>query len=244
METYHDTEGILDRMLSVAGLKRDVQLAALLGVSPQAVSQARQKKRVPESWLVRMAARYHLSIDWLLYGEIGIDRLLYGESGPNPARSVEPPPRRGAIAAAADGERLEVALVPLVAASLSAGSGSLESGGEVQDYFAFRQDWLLHRGNPDNMVLMKVHGDSMEPDIRHGDMVLIDQGKIRLYGHAIYAVGVNEEIYVKQVETLPGNRLMLRSLNERYAPIEVDLHGEMADSVRIIGKVLWWCREA
>jgi len=112
------------------------------------------------------------------------------------------------------------------------------------DYFAFRQNWLLGKGNPDNMVLMKVHGDSMEPAICHGDMVLIDQGKTRLFGHAIYAVGVNEEIYVKQVETLPGNHLLLRSLNERYAPIEVDLRGDMADSVRIIGKVLWWCREA
>lgn len=238
MENYQDTEGILDRLLSVAGLKRDVQLAALLGVSPQAVSQARKKDRVPESWLIRMAARYHLPIDW----------LLHGESEAEPARFPEQTKRLGRVAAPsvapAGGEHLEVALIPLVAASLSAGGGSLESGGDVLDYFAFRQNWLLGKGNPDNMVLMKVHGDSMEPAICHGDMVLIDQGKTRLFGHAIYAVGVNEEIYVKQVETLPGNHLLLRSLNERYAPIEVDLRGDMADSVRIIGKVLWWCREA
>jgi phage repressor protein C with HTH and peptisase S24 domain len=57
-------------------------------------------------------------------------------------------------------------------------------------------------------------------------------------------VGVNEEIYVKQVETLPGNRMILRSKNERYAPVEVDLRGDLADSVRSIGRVIWRCREA
>lgn len=38
-----DSNAILDRLLSGAGLHRDAQLAALLGVSPQAVSQARRK---------------------------------------------------------------------------------------------------------------------------------------------------------------------------------------------------------
>ena len=236
------TAAVLERLLRVAKVRRDAQLAAVLGVSPQAISQARKKDRIPESWLVRVAARYHLPVEWLLYGE-GEEALtpVHG-SGEDQGGSRSP-----AVVQCASREReapVDVVLVPLVAASLSAGSGSLESGGEVLDYFAFRQNWLLHKGNPDNMVLMKVHGDSMEPDICHGDMVLIDQGKTRIYGHAIYAVGVNEEIYVKQVETLPGNRLILRSLNERYAPIDVDLRGDMADSVRIIGKVIWWCREA
>lgn len=38
--------------------------------------------------------------------------------------------------------------------------------------------------------------------------------------------------------------MLLRSLNDRYEPIEVDLRGDMAESVRIIGKVIWWCRLA
>ena len=46
------------------------------------------------------------------------------------------------------------------------------------------------------------------------------------------------------METLPGHRMLLRSLNERYEPIVLDLLGDMAESVRIIGKVICWCREA
>ncbi len=66
------------------------------------------------------------------------------------------------------------------------------------DYFAFRSEWLCRKGNPDRMVLMKVYGDSMEPEIRHGDMALIDQSKQQIYPHTIYAVGVNEEIYIRR----------------------------------------------
>jgi phage repressor protein C with HTH and peptisase S24 domain len=134
-------------------------------------------------------------------------------------------------------------MVPLVAARLAAGKGSLETEGEVLSYFSFRNDWLSRKGDPDKMVLMKVCGDSMEPDIRHGDMVLVDQSKSQIYGHAIYAMGINEEIYIKQVETLPGGKLVLRSRNPEYEPIHVDLHGDLADSVRVIGRVIWYCRE-
>lgn len=227
--TPSDSNAILDRLLSGAGLHRDAQLAALLGVSPQAVSQARRKRKIPEGWVVRVAQQCGLSMDWLMFGK--------EEAGPSPAPQVSATPSGAAV------PDLDLLCIPLVAASLSAGSGSLQTEAEVLDYFAFRSEWLCRKGNPDRMVLMKVYGDSMEPEIRHGDMALIDQSKQQIYPHTIYAVGVNEEIYIKQIETRPGHRLVLRSLNERYEPIEVDLRGDMAESVRIIGKVIWWCRE-
>lgn len=227
-ETPSDSDAILDRLLSASGLQRDAQLAAQLGVSPQAVSQARRKRKIPESWIVRVAQHCGLSLDWLMFGR--------EDACAQPAPAVTP--------AGAPVPDLDLLCIPLVAASLSAGVGSLETEGEVLDYFAFRSDWLCRKGNPDKMVLMKVYGDSMEPEIRHGDMALIDRSKQQIYPHTIYAVGVNEEIYIKQIETLPGRRMILRSLNKRYDPIEVDLRGDMAESVRIIGKVIWWCREA
>lgn len=232
MNTTHTAAEILDRLLEALRCEKDVQLAAALGVSPQAVSQARKKDRIPEGWLMRAALRHGISVDAILFGQ--------GHEGERAAS-------RPAVRAVPGGENqceVDLVLVPLVAARLSAGPGSLETDSEVLGHFAFRTDWLLRKGNPDNMVLMRVYGDSMEPTIQHGDMALVDQGKTRIVPHTIYAVGVNEEIYVKQVETLPGHRMILRSHNERYDPIEVDLRGDMADSVRIIGKIIWWCHEA
>ena len=221
-----DSNAILDRLLSGAGLHRDAQLAALLGVSPQAVSQARRKRKIPEGWVVKVSQQCGLSMDWLMFGK-GDESTPVASHAPVASSTSQASTPAGAAV-----PDLDLLCIPLVAASLSAGVGSLQTEADVLDYFAFRSDWLCRKGNPDKMVLMKVYGDSMEPEICHGDMALIDQSKQQIYPHTIYAVGVNEEIYIKQIETLPGHRMLLRSLNERYEPIEVDLRGDMAESVR------------
>lgn len=248
-----NVEAVFDRLLEGTGLQRDAQLAGLLGVTPQAISQARRKRKIPENWMTRVAMQCGISLDWLLFGTgtpqaaASEERFPAGRGtavGKTAARHEGPTRSALTLPVQQPMPDIELLAVPLVSASLSAGTGSLETEGEILDFFAFRSDWLCRKGNPDRMVLMKVYGDSMEPEIRHGDMVLIDQSKQQIYPHTIYAVGVNEEIYIKQVETLPGHRMILRSLNERYDPITVDLRGDMAESVRIIGKVIWWCREA
>lgn len=247
------TPETLDRLLQGAGLRRDSQLAELLGVSPQAVSQARRKGRIPDGWVLKVAEKFGLSTDWIFFGreprqgnadataDISHDVQAGREEALMQERRAKGESFFGEVGTGQDA--IGLVMVPLVAARLAAGKGSLETEGDVLSYFSFRQDWLCRKGNPDKMVLMKVCGDSMEPDIRHGDMVLVDQSKREIYGHAIYAMGINEEIYVKQVETLPGGRLVLRSRNPEYSPISVDLHGDLADSVRVIGRVIWCCRE-
>ncbi len=235
----HDT---LDRLLQGVGLRRDSQLAEVLGVSPQAVSQARRKGRIPDGWVLRLAARFGLSTDWIFFGRDPENTSGKAAGGENEQRLARGQSLYGEVQAGKE-KSIDLVMVPLVAARLAAGTGSLETEGEVLSYFSFRQDWLCRKGNPDKMVLMKVCGDSMEPDIHHDDMVLVDQGKNQLYGHAIYAMGINEEIYIKQVESLPGGELILRSRNPAYSPIHVDLHGDLAQTVRIIGRVIWCCRE-
>ena len=238
----------LDRLLQGAGLRRDSQLAELLGVSPQAVSQARRKGRIPDGWVLKVAAQFGLSTDWIFFGRTpegsGAAPVAQdcGHEAQNEVRRARGKTLFGEVPTGKD-DSIDVAMVPLVGARLAAGRGSLETDGDVLSYFSFRQDWLCRKGNPDDMVLMKVCGDSMEPDIHHGDMVLVDKGKTQIYGHAIYAMGINEEIYIKQVETLPGGTLVLRSRNPEYEPIRVDLRGDLADSVRVIGRVIWCCRE-
>ncbi|HIU16927.1 MAG TPA: helix-turn-helix domain-containing protein [Candidatus Avidesulfovibrio excrementigallinarum] len=227
MKTRKTASAILNDLLRLMGFSKDNQLAEWLGVSAQAVSQARKKDKVPDGWLIQAALRQGLSLDALLF-----DRAANGNPQPDTASG------------AAEQSKIDISLVPLVAARLSAGGGSLETDGEVLNHFAFRQDWLQRKGNPEDMVLMRVYGDSMEPVIHHNDLVLVDQGKRHIIPHAVFAVGIDDEIYVKQVETQPGHRLVLRSFNERYAPVEIDMRGDLADSIRILGRAIWWCHEA
>ena len=90
------------------------------------------------------------------------------------------------------------------------------------------------------MVLMDVFGNSMAPEIKDGDTVLIDQSQKAIIAGAIYALGIEDTIMVKRVERHP-RKLVLLSDNKEYAPLY--LADEEIGGIRIIGKVLWICRE-
>jgi len=92
------------------------------------------------------------------------------------------------------------------------------------------------------MVLMRVDGDSMEPEIHHGDVVLLDQSQTTPRAGGMFAVGVEDVVYIKLVDTLPG-KIILKSYNAAYTPLEIDARGDLADGIRIIGKAVWLGRE-
>jgi exonuclease SbcC len=45
------------------------------------------------------------------------------------------------------------------------------------------------------------------------------------------------------LEFVYGGKRYTVSRNPEYEPIRVDLRGDLADSVRVIGRVIWCCRE-
>lgn len=209
-------EGFFARAAKATGIGSQAELAALLGVHRSAVTQAKRKDAVPKAWVLAVSRKARVDADWLEFGQAV---------------------RRGGESAAEGGA---FASVPKVRARLSAGGGSFETEGEVEALYPFRREWLRHKGNPANMVLMDVVGNSMEPEIRHGDMVLIDQAQTAIVAHGIYAVGVEDTVLVKRVEKRPGE-LVLLSDNRDYAPIV--LSGDALEALRVIGRVLWIGRE-
>ena len=112
--------------------------------------------------------------------------------------------------------------------------------GQIHD--TDRSDFLHRKGNPREMVLMRVSGDSMEPEIMDNDIVLIDQGKRDVTPGRLYAIGFDEAIYLKRIDILPG-KVILKSTNAAYPPVELDTRGDCEDAFRVIGRVLWCGRE-
>ncbi len=49
-------------------------------------------------------------------------------------------------------------------------------------------------------------------------------------------------MFIKTIDRASGS-IVLRSRNRAYAPLEIDLRDESVHS-RVIGRVLWWRREA
>jgi phage repressor protein C with HTH and peptisase S24 domain len=214
--TQHRFDIFFTRVTQATGLRTLSDLADLLRVNRSAVTQARKKDSVPASWLLHLYREKGLNPDWL-------------EGGPGP----------DIVALDTEGNQRYRA-VPKVKARLCAGGGSFEVASEIEGYYSFENVWLQRKGDADQMVLMDVFGHSMQPEIKEGDTVLVDQSQKGVIAGAIYAVGIDDTIMVKRLEKHP-HKLVLLSDNKEFAPIF--LSPEEMNSIRIIGKVLWICRE-
>ena len=222
-----DAAECLTRLMRALEVSTDAELARALGITPQSVSGARKRREVPPAWVQACAAQTGVNAHWLFFGR-GPARLP--EAGADELPSSP-----------ADCES-ELVTIPLAEARLSAGTGSLEVSDAQAGGYAFRSDFLRRKGNPRRMVLMRVSGDSMVPEIYDNDVVLLDQGQKEITPGRLYAVGFEDAIYIKRVDKLPG-KIILHSANPAYPPLSLDLRGDGADQFRVIGRVLWSGRE-
>lgn len=219
------------RQLWISSGEQQDEFVKSLGISTVTLSNYMNGKRKPDSeFLFAIKKKLNIRLDWLLAGDGPMRPVEESRQEPSPLveRTCE-----------CD---VDLIMIPRVAARLAAGTGSLETDGDVRGHYAFRSDWIRRKGNVSQMVLMDVTGDSMLPKIENGDMVLVDQGHTRITAYGIYAVGVEDAVYVKQLRTRPG-QLILHSLNPDYEDIVVDTATDQPESVRIIGRVLWVGRE-
>jgi len=91
----------------------------------------------------------------------------------------------------------------------------------------------------DGLRMIKVHGNSMVPDLIDGETVIIDQGDHgrTFYDGAIYVVRFEDSIYVKRLTKTPGSKAVkLLSANKDYEPIVVE--GVDLESMQVIGQVV------
>lgn len=134
----------------------------------------------------------------------------------------------------------DYARVPLYDVEASAGGGAAVAGEEVLNVLAFRKDWLSTelRVSEKDLSLIFVSGESMEPTLRPGDMVLIVRQNGQPVEDGIYVVRLEDALLVKRLQRLPGGRLQVSSDNPAYKPFEIDVKTSGGDFV-IIGKVVW-----
>ena len=208
-------ESFLKRVFEATGITSQAELASILNINRSAITQARKKDSIPDKWILQLYRSFGLNPDWV---ETGMGQKFQKKSDPDSIYKN----------------------IPKVKARLSAGGGSFEVGSEIEGYYSFRKDWLSTKGTINKMVLMDIFGNSMEPEMKDGDTVLIDESQKDVLAGAIYAVGVDDTIMVKRLEKHP-NKLVLLSDNKDYSSIY--LQGSEIYSVRIIGKVIWICRE-
>jgi len=208
-------DSFIKRLREATVITSQASLAKTLSISRAAITQAKKNDSIPIKWITELSRLFNVNPDWL---EKGVGSIVLGQNIYH-----------------------EIFLqVPKIKARLSAGGGSFETEPDIKEFYSFRKDWLSKKGKARDMVLMDIFGNSMEPELKEGDTVLIDQSQKAVLAGAIYAVGFDDTIFVKRLEKRP-KELVLLSENERYPMMR--FRDEEMDSVRIIGKVIWVCRE-
>lgn len=136
-------------------------------------------------------------------------------------------------------EKPEGYLVPMLDVEASAGYGNLDQQELVVEHVAFRPEWLRNElgVNLQSIVLIRARGDSMEPNIRDGDLLLIDHNQIHDRTDAIYLVLLEGRLMVKRVQFLLKGKVKLISDNSAYEPLMVNLAD--LDDFRLVGRVVW-----
>jgi phage repressor protein C with HTH and peptisase S24 domain len=135
-------------------------------------------------------------------------------------------------------EQHGLALVEEVDLALGMGATYLDGGApEVLGIVPFKLDWLrdLHEGPIERLKVVRGRGDSMQPTIQDGDVVLVDTAHRRIDDQdRIWALAYGELGVIRRVRVTPRGTWMLMPDNAVVRPDEVT-DGEAA----VIGRVIW-----
>jgi len=135
----------------------------------------------------------------------------------------------------------DFALIPRLDIRASAGNGSLAIDEEVIDFLAFQESWLRGRNiNPKYARVMTAKGDSMEPTIRDGDVLLVDTSITSIRDNSLYVLVFGGLVFVKRIHQRLTGAVMLISDNDRYPPEEVSEAN--APDLHVAGRVVWFGR--
>ena len=115
----------------------------------------------------------------------------------------------------------------------SAGPGAFVDSEHVVKQIGFRRDWLRKKGlNPAKCSVIDVNGDSMEPTLHHGAMILIDHQRARRLKNRIFAVRSDDGPLIKRLMH-DNHHWLLVSDNEEYKPVK------WPREAVVIGQVMW-----
>lgn len=206
-----DFEGFARRLADAIFPEKPTAFAARAGVSSGLISKYLRAGGTSGHRLdivAKIADAAGVSLDWLVFG-------------------------RG------DGESAgEVVRVPRYDATLAAGAGSWNEGKRRLDDIPFTPAFFqkrLGRTSGGGFAVLEASGDSMEPGISNGDLLLVDESDVRL-SDGVFAFVLDEEARVKRFRKRVDGVTII-SDNAAYPPEE--LASDALDRIKIIGRIRW-----
>ncbi|BBI51066.1 transcriptional regulator [Vreelandella olivaria] len=231
-ERAHNNQGmeLKDRLRLArkhAGLSQS-QAAIKSGIDQATISNLERGKHHSSTHLLQIADALNVSYRWLT---AGIGEMQPSISDGRAGYAVESLPSSN-----------DYALIPQLSVRGENGNGYLNDHVEVKGDLAFKREWLAKIGaKPENLSVIYADGDSMEPYIVSGDVVLIDHGCTTPVNGKVFAIQRPDgSISIKRLIQHITGEWVLSSDN----PNKALYRDELIDSasvcqVPIIGKVVW-----
>jgi len=214
---------VLGRLKSIRGIKTDKAVAELLGLRPGTLAEQKRAGSLPYDELISFSEREGVSLDWVLLGQGG--RGLRGDVVREPAGVYR---------------SNDLVCVPLYNVAAAAGHGAEVPAEQIMDVLAFRREWVRAElgVDPAALAVISVTGDSMEPTLRAGDLVVIDRRESMPTHDGLYVVRIGNGLVVKRVQLLLDQTIVLRSEHPAYQPLTLR-PDELGEQMAVIGRVVW-----
>jgi phage repressor protein C with HTH and peptisase S24 domain len=197
--------------------KNQQQMARELGISYGALRGWESNISAPGAKAIEAFIRLGFSAHWLLTGEGPMQIEDNGVSIPIlGAETSQGPDRNGLV---------------LV-------SRHCVKANTITDELALPAMWFERKGlDRKQLLCIGVTGDSMEPTLSDGDLVLVDTRANRIHENAVYALGMGDDVRIKRVIAHFDGSVTIRSDNPLYG--EETVSTTQAQSLRVLGRVVW-----
>jgi hypothetical protein len=133
--------------------------------------------------------------------------------------------------------------IPEIDVRASAGPGAFHEGlEETKVTWLFPEAMVRHefRAPPNELRMITVDGDSMEPLLSSGDRILIDTSQRVPVPPGIFVIWDGMGLVAKRVEHIPNSdppKVVIKSVNPEYQAYE-----RVAEEVNVVGRVVWAAR--
>ena len=216
MESQEIIEKIKDILQNELGVERvyDKDVAKALGISKESLSHFKKRGRVPLEQIVYFCAKRKISINWILFGQT--PKLLEEETD----------------------KYLRVRYFSKINAS--AGGGAINEEAEYEylhlDRSLIEQLYHLPIQSAKNLAALNVIGDSMEPTLQNGEIVLIDTTSQEIKKDGIFVIATSAGLFVKRISQRVDGSIELISDNKNYNS-EI-LSSDELTNTQIVGRVI------
>ena len=133
-------------------------------------------------------------------------------------------------------------MLPRLDVEAAAGAGAVVATEQVAEMVAFSASWLRERHiTPRNARILTARGDSMEPTIRDGDLLIVDTAIEMAVDNGIYCIAYNGVLLVKRLFVLRTGGIVISSDN-KLAGRDEEIPAHEVPDVHIAGRVMWYGR--